>query len=283
MKKTIIIVFLLVSVLAYAQQWVEVVYLKNGSIIRGTIVEQTIGESIKIQTADGSLFVYPMDEVSKITKEPVASSNFYDAGNNAPQDKDQVTSQPDLPQEPVDWRHQTFTKVYFRAGLSMNNHTDGDYSALTLLSYDLADDIRFIRPNNFTFSILMGLTSRGCRDADTDSSTYKQVWEDDHGIILGIRPGYTIRFSQNFRLSFLAGGYVYTDLYGRARSTTDELNSIWIYDNHMPFDAGFSAGISLGITKSFEVFCEYRRGFISSIKDSTSPDYTRCFSVGIGF
>ena len=69
MKKTIIIVFLLTSVITFAQQLVEVVYLKNGSIIRGTIVEQTIGESIKIQTADGSLFVYPVDEVIKIAND----------------------------------------------------------------------------------------------------------------------------------------------------------------------------------------------------------------------
>ncbi|WP_075558902.1 hypothetical protein [Parabacteroides timonensis] len=47
----------------------EVVYLKNGSMIRGTIIEQVVGRSLKIQTADGSIFVYRMDEVEKITKE----------------------------------------------------------------------------------------------------------------------------------------------------------------------------------------------------------------------
>lgn len=47
----------------------EVVYLKNGSMIRGTVIEQVPGQSLKIQTADGSIFVYRMDEVEKITKE----------------------------------------------------------------------------------------------------------------------------------------------------------------------------------------------------------------------
>ena len=47
----------------------EVVYLKNGSMIRGTVIEQIVGQSLKIQTADGSIFVYRMDEVEKITKE----------------------------------------------------------------------------------------------------------------------------------------------------------------------------------------------------------------------
>lgn len=53
----------------YAQDNQDVVYLKNGSIIKGTIVEEVPGVSLKIKTKDGSLFVYQMDEVEKITKE----------------------------------------------------------------------------------------------------------------------------------------------------------------------------------------------------------------------
>lgn len=62
--------------ICYSQQeeLQDVVYLKNGSIIRGVIIEQVPGQSIKIRTADGSLFVYQMSEVEKITKEaPVTS------------------------------------------------------------------------------------------------------------------------------------------------------------------------------------------------------------------
>ena len=54
----------------FAQQTKDVVYLKNGDIVWGTIVEQIPGESLKIQTADGSVFVYGMTEISKIVKEP---------------------------------------------------------------------------------------------------------------------------------------------------------------------------------------------------------------------
>ena len=55
----------------FAQQMEDVVYLKNGEIVWGTIVEQIPGESLKIQTADGSVFTYAMDEISKIVKESV--------------------------------------------------------------------------------------------------------------------------------------------------------------------------------------------------------------------
>ena len=48
-----------------AQQMEDVVHLKNGSVIRGMIIEQVPDESLKIQTQDGSLFVYTMDEIAK--------------------------------------------------------------------------------------------------------------------------------------------------------------------------------------------------------------------------
>jgi hypothetical protein len=48
---------------------VDVVYLKDGSIIKGTIVEQVPNKSVKIKTKDGSTFNYNMEQIEKITKE----------------------------------------------------------------------------------------------------------------------------------------------------------------------------------------------------------------------
>jgi hypothetical protein len=48
---------------------VDVVYLKNGSIIVGSIIEQVPNENLKIQTKDGSVFVYSMSDIARITKE----------------------------------------------------------------------------------------------------------------------------------------------------------------------------------------------------------------------
>ncbi len=55
----------------------DVVYLKNGSIIKGIIVEQIPNVSYKIETADGSVFVYSADEVEKITKENILRNNIH--------------------------------------------------------------------------------------------------------------------------------------------------------------------------------------------------------------
>lgn len=52
----------------------EVVYLKNGSVIRGIIVEEFPGKSVKIQTREKNLFVYQLDEVEKITRELYSGS-----------------------------------------------------------------------------------------------------------------------------------------------------------------------------------------------------------------
>lgn len=57
----------------------DVIYLQNGSIIRGTIIEQIPGKSLKIETRDGNIFVYQMDEISKMTREQ--TQNRYGIAN----------------------------------------------------------------------------------------------------------------------------------------------------------------------------------------------------------
>lgn len=83
MRLITIITALLLSACSYSVAQTplqEVVYLRNGSIIRGSVIEMVIGESIKIQTADGSLYVYPMTEVLKVTKE--APVSYYSQNYN---------------------------------------------------------------------------------------------------------------------------------------------------------------------------------------------------------
>ncbi len=51
----------------------DVVHLKNGSVIKGIITEQVPGQSITIETADGSVFVLSIEDVTRITKETKAT------------------------------------------------------------------------------------------------------------------------------------------------------------------------------------------------------------------
>ena len=50
----------------------DVVYLKNGSIIKGNILELLPSKSVKIELLDGSIFVFEMETVEKIAEEAVA-------------------------------------------------------------------------------------------------------------------------------------------------------------------------------------------------------------------
>ncbi len=78
MKRTILFFACLMGMtFAFAQSSLQdVVYLKNGSIIRGDIVEYTPNDTVKIMTNDGSVFVYDFAQVEKFAKEqPVSSIN----------------------------------------------------------------------------------------------------------------------------------------------------------------------------------------------------------------
>lgn len=70
MKKLLLSVALCLCASAVSAQMIEIVHLKNGGQIRGTVTEQIPSEHLKIRTADGSVFVYSYDEIEKITKEP---------------------------------------------------------------------------------------------------------------------------------------------------------------------------------------------------------------------
>jgi len=72
---SILLISVVTATLSAQQVLVDVVYLKNGSIIKGTIIEQVPGETIKLKTADGSIFVYNMSEIKKITKEQVNNNS----------------------------------------------------------------------------------------------------------------------------------------------------------------------------------------------------------------
>ena len=69
-KYLTLFLFLLLTTVTFGQgDYQDVVYLKNGSIIRGVIIEQVPNKSIKIETADGNIFVFQIDEIEKIVKE----------------------------------------------------------------------------------------------------------------------------------------------------------------------------------------------------------------------
>jgi len=90
LRRVVSLLFMAVimHVAALSQKMQDVVYLKNGSIIRGIVIEQVPGQSIKIQTKDGNAFVYKMEDIERMTREDAmetadgpASSGFAVGGH----------------------------------------------------------------------------------------------------------------------------------------------------------------------------------------------------------
>lgn len=71
MKKCLMFVLIIILTnVAYSNNdYQDVIYLKNGGIIRGMIIEQIPNKSIKIKTADSNVLVFKSEEIKKITKE----------------------------------------------------------------------------------------------------------------------------------------------------------------------------------------------------------------------
>jgi hypothetical protein len=74
------------------QQEEDVVYLKDGSILRGTIIEDIPGESLRIRTRDGNVFRISYDRIERRTKEPVQAAVQPPAQQPLAQPSAQVTT-----------------------------------------------------------------------------------------------------------------------------------------------------------------------------------------------
>ena len=71
MKKiiTLFILLFISTFECFAQNYQEVVYLNDGSIFRGIILEQVPNDFLKIETSNGKIYFIDMEDVEKITKE----------------------------------------------------------------------------------------------------------------------------------------------------------------------------------------------------------------------
>jgi len=61
--------------------YIDVVYLKNGSVVKGIIIENTPNANIKLQTSDGRIFVFNYEDILKFAKEaskaiPTIQTNY---------------------------------------------------------------------------------------------------------------------------------------------------------------------------------------------------------------
>lgn len=61
--------------MAATAQTQDVVYLNNGGIVKGSILEKTPSGTLKVQTNDGSVFVFNEQDIQSVTKENITNIN----------------------------------------------------------------------------------------------------------------------------------------------------------------------------------------------------------------
>ena len=95
--KTLLVVLLFAApILTFAQSNTQdVIYLKDGSIYKGMIIEQVPNVSYKIKSRDGNVFAVKIEEVEKITKESKDVSYHHKAQHGYGHwEKDSIRYQP---------------------------------------------------------------------------------------------------------------------------------------------------------------------------------------------
>lgn len=80
MRKLILIFgfYLLISSILGATNYEDVVYLKNGEIIRGLIIEEVPNKSITIQTFTNNIYIYQIGDIEKIKREELTPKRSTD-------------------------------------------------------------------------------------------------------------------------------------------------------------------------------------------------------------
>jgi len=167
------------SLTALAQpQAKDVVYLKNGSVIKGEILEQIPNQSVKIQTSDGSIFVYPASEVEKITREEGPGSET-------------VSASPTAAPPPPASAKQSLDHFSLMLGLSLPlgdfASTSSQYAGFAKTGYSLGMDYTrtisnaFVWPTSVMFSM----------NPTNEEELYRQLGSPP-GLTLTVSPTYTL-------------------------------------------------------------------------------------------
>lgn len=79
-KSLVVVLFVIISVASHAQSFEDVIFLRDGSVVYGQILEKYPNRSLEIITADKNVFVFDMNEISsfQIRKRKIAKqSNFF--------------------------------------------------------------------------------------------------------------------------------------------------------------------------------------------------------------
>jgi len=224
---------LLVFTPANCQQIREIIFLQNGSIIKGSIIEED-ENFIKVETCCGSLFVFKRSEISNI--EPARISD------RAPIIRDKgflsyystgilLGSSVNAKQAPLSILTEFDYRFipYFAAGISAG------YEALNESTIPLAVNLKALYPLA-TQTLFFGI-SGGYNFSVENPDNY--IYEEHNGGgLFTIEAGIQIHLSNNNGF-FIAAGYRYNELHYKVMDWWIDSVHRTIYFNRFSFRLGF--------------------------------------------
>jgi len=237
----------------------DVVYLKNGSIIRGVIIEQVPNELLKIETADGNLFAYKIAEVEKITKERIVTQT-------APQ-QSVITPQPMKEVKRFQWG--------VKGGLNVSNEiTDnGPTDFRTGIHLGFFMEIPVSTKVGFQPELMYSMQGGSSKIGyifETDKFDYINlplmfkfyVWQQRLSIDVGLQFGYLISAK-------VSGG--------------GETINFYNYEGLNKFDVSLDLGLSYKLTDKFDLFLRGNAGIIRIIDDLSNRNSVSQLGIGYRF
>lgn len=146
-----IITLIFVSQISFAQTLQDVIYKKDGSVLRGSLIEQDFTNgTYKIQLMGGSVFNITKEEIDKITKEkPFNNTAQTGSGININvENNPSINQAPVVTQEPV-IKQTSFSNTYIeppknesrhsiRIGSMSKDITDGDDNGIGFTGINIA-------------------------------------------------------------------------------------------------------------------------------------------------
>lgn len=268
---------------AAAQQYQEVVYLKNGSVIKGTVIEQIPGQSVKVQTQDGSVFVYTMDEVDKIVKEDLQQKK----------DKFIVTTTPKAPRQPKIRIEQNFPKNIFgvRAGLNVAK-MNGDWpDAKSTIGFHAGANYQRLIINNIPLYFETGIyfSMKGCKDDSAVEGMEEYEIEAKMNpmyVQIPVLVNYKFHVNNDWSISPFAGVYCAIGVAGKYKETFNgevvgEVDLFKSIEGEDAFLKRVDIGVNLGITASYKKF-NLGLGYEIGVLDNYGLK-NRCFTLTVGY
>ncbi len=120
-----VLILAFISHISFAQDLQDVIYKKDGSILRGQLIEQDFTNgTYKIQLAGGSVFNITKDEIDKITKEqPFNNTAQTGSGININvENNPSINQAPVVTQKPV-IKQTSFANTYIKKPKKENRHS----------------------------------------------------------------------------------------------------------------------------------------------------------------